>query len=131
VFQITTNGVFATLHSFTYQENGPESYAALVQATNGNFYVACEGAGQGYNPGTILRLTVPPVFLSMTRAGSAWNFSWSGQTGQRYQLQWNASLNPGGWTNLGALIVAPGPTITGTDVSSAGNQRFYRVVALP
>ena len=47
VFQITTNGVFATLHSFTYLESGPESYAALVQATNGNFYIACEGAGSG------------------------------------------------------------------------------------
>jgi len=131
VFQITTNGVFATLYSFTYLESGPQSYAALVQGTNGNFYIACEGAGSGYSPGAILRLTVPPVFLSMTRAGSAWNFSWSGETGQRYQLQWNASLNPGGWTNLGAPVTAPGPTINGTDVSSAGNQRFYRVVALP
>ncbi len=131
VFQITTNGVFATLHSFTYQENGPESYAALVQATNGNFYIACEGAGSGYSPGTILRLTVPPVLQSMARTGSAWNFSWSGETGQKYQLQWNTSLNPGGWANLGAPVTAPGPTITGTDVSPAGNQRFYRVMALP
>ncbi len=131
VFQITTNGVFATLHSFTYLESGPESYAALVQATNGNFYVACEGSGQGYSPGTILRLTVPPVFQSLTSTGNVWNLTWSGETGQKYQMQWNASLNPAGWTNLDPPVTASGPTINGTDVSPAGNHRFYRVVALP
>ena len=67
----------------------------------------------------------------MARTGSGWNFSWSGETGQKYQLQWNTSLDPGGWANLGAPITAPGPAITGTDASPAGNQRFYRVVALP
>jgi hypothetical protein len=131
VFQISASGVFATLHSFTYLESGPQSYSALVQGTNGNFYIACEGAGSSYNPGTILCLTVPPVFLSMTKTGNAWNFSWNGQTGQRYQLQWNSNLNDGGWSNLGVSIVTSGPTIHGTDVSPVGNQRFYRVVALP
>lgn len=130
VFQITTNGVFTTLHSFTYQENGPEAYAAMVQATNGNFYVACEGSGEGYDPGTILRLTVPPVFQSMMRTGSAWNFSWNGETGQKYQLQWSTNLI-GGWTNLDAPITGQGPAINGTDTSPADTQRFYRVVALP
>ena len=131
LFQITTNGVFATLHSFTYLEAGPQSYAAVVQGTNGNFYIACEGSGSGYSPGTILRLTVPPVFLSMTRAGSGWNFSWGGETGQKYQLQWNSTLDPGGWINLGAPVTALAPTVFGADASPVGNRRFYRVMALP
>ena len=131
VFQITTNGVLATLHSFTWQETGPQSYSALVQGTNGNFYIACEGAGSGYSPGTILRLTVPPAFLSMTRKGTAWTFTWSGQTGQKYQLQYNASLCSTGWTNLGSPVTATGPVISATDPSPAGAQRFYRAVALP
>jgi uncharacterized repeat protein (TIGR03803 family) len=131
VFQITTNGTFATLHSFTSLESGPESYAALIQGTNGNLYIACEGAGGGYLPGTILRLTIPPAFKSIVRSGNAWNLSWCGQTGQKYQLQWNASLDPGGWADLGAPVAASGPTINCTDASPVGNQRFYRVVALP
>lgn len=131
VFQITTNGIFITIHSFTYLENGPESYAALVQATNGNFYIACEGSSSSFNPGTICRLTVPPVIQSMTWTGSAWNFSWNGQTGQKYQLQWNANLNPNGWINLGVPISGQGPNLNGMDGNPAGNQRFYRVVALP
>jgi len=131
VFQITSNGVFTTLHSFTSLENGPESYAALVQATNGNFYVACEGSGYSYNPGTIFRLTVPPVLQSMTWAGNAWSFSWNGQTGQKYQLQWTTNLNSSGWINLGSPLSGQGPTLDGVDGSPAGSQRFYRVMALP
>ena len=131
VFQITSNGIFTTLHSFTYVENGPESYAALVQATNGNFYITCEGSGYSFNPGTIFRLTVPPVMQSMTKTGSAWNFSWNGQTGQKYQLQWNTNVSPGGWINLGAPLIGQGPTINAMDGNPAGNQRFYRVMALP
>ncbi len=131
VFQITTNGIFTTLHSFTYLENGPESYAALMQATNGNFYIACEGSGYSFNPGTIFRLTVPPVMQSMTRTGSVWNLSWNGQTGQKYQLQWNTNLNPNGWISLGAPLLGQGPTISSMDANPAGSQRFYRVAALP
>jgi uncharacterized repeat protein (TIGR03803 family) len=131
VFQITTNGDFTTLHSFTPLENGPESYAALVQATNGNFYVACEGSGYSFNPGTIFRLTVPPVMQSMAWAGNAWNISWNGQTGQRYQLQWSTNLNFNGWLNLGSPLSGQGPTINGMDGSPAEPQRFYRVMAVP
>lgn len=131
VFQITTNGVFTTLHSFTSLENGPESYAALVQGTNGNFYITCEGSGYSFNPGTIFRLTVPPVMQAITKTGSAWNFSWNGQTGQKYQLQWNTNLSPSGWINLGAPLTGQGPTIGGLDGNPTGPQRFYRVMAIP
>jgi uncharacterized repeat protein (TIGR03803 family) len=131
VFQITTNGIFATIHSFTYLENGPESYAALVQATNGNFYIACEGSSSSFNPGTIFRLTIPPVIQSMTWTGSAWNISWNGQTGQKYQLQWNDNLSPDGWINLGVPISGQGPTINGIDPNPSTDQGFYRVIAWP
>jgi len=68
---------------------------------------------------------------SMTKTGNIWNLSWNGQTGQKYQLQWNADLSPGGWNNLGAPITGQGPTIHSTDGNPTGNQRFYRVTALP
>jgi uncharacterized repeat protein (TIGR03803 family) len=131
VFQITTDGVLTTLHSFTDLENGIESYAALVQATNGNLYITCEGTSASFNPGTIFRLTVPPVIQSMTWTGTAWNFSWNGQTGQKYQLQYNTNLNAAGWINLGSPFAGQGPTLQGTDPMPSGPQRFYRITAWP
>jgi uncharacterized repeat protein (TIGR03803 family) len=131
VFQITTNGLLTTLYSFTDGEGGIGSYTALVQGTNGNFYIACEGVPEGYTPGYILRLTVPPEFLSMTATGDACSLTWSGETGQQYQLQCNSTLAPTGWTNLGATITSQGSVFTATDPNPAGSQRFYRLVALP
>jgi uncharacterized repeat protein (TIGR03803 family) len=131
VFQITTNGILTTLHSFAYFENGNESYAALVQATNGNIYITCEGSGTSFNPGTIFRLTVPPVIQSMSWTGNAWNFSWNGETGQKYQIQYNTNLNTDGWINLGSPFAGQGPTLQGSDPNPAGPQRFYRVTAWP
>lgn len=131
VFQITTNGALTTLHSFVYWENGNESYAALVQATNGNIYITCEGSSFSFNPGTISRLTVPPVIQSMTWTGNAWNFSWNGQTGQKYKIQYNTNLNADGWINLGSPFAGQGPTLQGSDPNPADAQRFYRVTAWP
>jgi uncharacterized repeat protein (TIGR03803 family) len=131
IFQITTNGLFATLHSFTYLEVGPESYAAVVQAKNGNFYIANQGRGPNYNMGTILRLTVPPSIVSVTAAGGRRTITWSGETGQTYQLQFNTGLIPGGWIDLGNPIIAVGPLISANDSRVVGSQGFYRVVALP
>jgi uncharacterized repeat protein (TIGR03803 family) len=131
VFQITTNGVLRTLHYFDYLETSSQAYAALVQGTDGNFYIACEGAGQGYSAGTILRLTVPPVFLSMGRAGGGRTFAWNGQTGQKYQLQYNGSLSSPNWTDLGNPVTGAGPVLNATDTSPSGTQGFYRIIALP
>jgi uncharacterized repeat protein (TIGR03803 family) len=131
VFQITTNGVLKTLHYFTYLEAGYQSYGALVQGTDGNLYIACEGGESGYGAGTILRLTVPPVFLSMGRAGGGRTFIWNGQTGQKYQLQYNASLSSPNWINLGNPVTGVGPVLSATDTSPSGTQGFYRIIALP
>lgn len=131
IFQIATNGIFVTLHSFTYLEGGPESYAALVQANNGNFYIADQGMGPNYSMGTILRLTVPPAIQSITSTGGSRTITWNGETGQIYQLQFKAGLMQRGWINLGNPITASGPLVNATDPNPAGSQGFYRVVALP
>jgi hypothetical protein len=40
-------------------------------------------------------------------------------------------LSPNGWTDLGNPLTGQGPTISGMDGNPAGDQRFYRVMALP
>jgi len=60
LFKISTNGAFASLHSFTGGNDGGSPEAALVQGTDGNFYGTTYGGGQG-NVGTVFRLAVPPL----------------------------------------------------------------------
>jgi hypothetical protein len=67
----------------------------------------------------------------MSRVGAAWNFSWSGQTGQTYQLQSSASLCPAAWTNMGNPFTAASPAPCASDASPAAAQRFYRLLVLP
>lgn len=55
VFEITTNGTLTASDSFNYSLDGAIPYAALIQATNGNFYgTAPEGGG---GAGTVFELT--------------------------------------------------------------------------
>jgi uncharacterized repeat protein (TIGR03803 family) len=54
VFKITSGGELTTLHSFNGADGQPP-YAALVQATDGNFYGTTAGGGYGY--GTVFEMT--------------------------------------------------------------------------
>jgi uncharacterized repeat protein (TIGR03803 family) len=62
IFKITPGGKLTTLYSFCSQggypacTDGAVPYAALVQATNGNFYGTTEEGGAGY--GTVFSLSV-------------------------------------------------------------------------
>jgi hypothetical protein len=101
-----------------------------VPHSDRDFHIACEGAGP-YSSGTILRLIVPPAFVSMARIGSSWMLTWAGETGQKYQVQYNTTLGPAGWTNLGTPVIAGAPLISATNACPAGSQGFYRVLVLP
>jgi len=60
VFDITTKGSFAELHSLNGSTDGAYGYAGLVQAADGNFYGAAKKAGNGY--GTFFRITSKGTF---------------------------------------------------------------------
>jgi uncharacterized repeat protein (TIGR03803 family) len=60
VFDITTKGFFAELHSLNGNTDGAYAYAGLVQATDGNLYGAAEKGGNGY--GTFFRITSKGTF---------------------------------------------------------------------
>jgi uncharacterized repeat protein (TIGR03803 family) len=74
VFQITPAGVLATLYSFCSQtgcSDGRLPWAALVQASNGNFYGTTQQGGvnatqcSGYGCGTIFQITPAGVFTTL------------------------------------------------------------------
>ncbi|MGH8024028.1 MAG: choice-of-anchor tandem repeat GloVer-containing protein, partial [Limisphaerales bacterium] len=61
VFELTPNGVFATLVSFD-GANGGNSSGNLVLGPDGNFYGTTSGGGQ-YGIGEVYRLDLPPEIL--------------------------------------------------------------------
>jgi uncharacterized repeat protein (TIGR03803 family) len=63
VFKLTPSGTFTTLHSFG-SGDGAEPRAALIQATDGNFYGTTSGAGFGLD-GTIFKITPSGTFSTL------------------------------------------------------------------
>jgi uncharacterized repeat protein (TIGR03803 family) len=56
VFKITTKGKLTTLHNFD-STDGANPIAALIQATDGNFYGTTYAGGTGGNWGTVFKIT--------------------------------------------------------------------------
>ena len=56
VFQVSTNGAFNSLYSFTNGSDGANPYGGLMQAGNGAFYGTTLGGGAG-NFGTVFQIT--------------------------------------------------------------------------
>jgi uncharacterized repeat protein (TIGR03803 family) len=57
VFKMTASGTLTTLHSFDYASgDGAQPFAALIQASDGNFYGTTAGGGPS-NAGTIFKIT--------------------------------------------------------------------------
>ena len=72
VFRITPSGQFATLHSFcskTACADGQNSYAGLVQASNGNLY-GTTILGGAYGSGTIFELSLSGALTTLYSACS-------------------------------------------------------------
>lgn len=63
VFKITLTGKLTVLHTFHPGEGG-ESFATVVQATDGNFYGTTEIGGE-YDSGTVFRVTPSGVFTTL------------------------------------------------------------------
>ncbi len=57
VFKLTTRGKLTTLHSFDDYPDGAYPEAALIQATDGNFYGTTPNGGTNGVSGTVFRIT--------------------------------------------------------------------------
>jgi|HubBroStandDraft_6_1064221.scaffolds.fasta_scaffold140655_2 uncharacterized repeat protein (TIGR03803 family) len=67
VFKITPSGQFTTLHSFcskTACADGQNSYAGLIQATDGNLYGTTLGGGS-HGHGTVFKITEGGTFSTL------------------------------------------------------------------
>ncbi|MGO9245912.1 MAG: choice-of-anchor tandem repeat GloVer-containing protein [Verrucomicrobiia bacterium] len=136
VFSITDAGTLTTIYSFGGTNDGANPQAALVQASDGDFYGTTSGGGTNY-AGTVFRLTIPlsppPVQISQISAiqlvGTNVLVTIPAIARQNYQLQYSGSMSPVAWSNVGASVsTSLGGPVTLTDSGGAVNtQRFYRV----
>jgi uncharacterized repeat protein (TIGR03803 family) len=68
VYQLTTNGGFTVIYSFKGSSDGANSYAGLIQGTDGNFYgTTFYGGSNGF--GTIFKVTPGGAFSSIFSFG--------------------------------------------------------------
>jgi uncharacterized repeat protein (TIGR03803 family) len=61
IYRFTTSGAYTVLHNFTAATDGGTPHAALVQATDGNFYGATT-VGGSLSGGTLFKITPAGVF---------------------------------------------------------------------
>ncbi|HUE36858.1 MAG TPA: hypothetical protein VMO20_05660, partial [Candidatus Acidoferrum sp.] len=80
----------------------------------------------GLDDVSVIPLTAP-AFKSVTASSGSVNLTWSAIPGLTYQLQYSSNLAQNAWSNLGSPITAVGGTISTTDPSPSGPQRFYRI----
>ena len=71
-----------------------------------------------------------PKFTAVTRTNTSVHLTWSTIAGLSYQLQYNTNLLLTNWINVGSPIPATSSTLTATDASATGPQRFYRLQLL-
>ncbi len=64
IFQITTDGVFTVLYTFTGGSDGSEPVSALIQGVDGNLYGTAEAGGDENGDGTVFQLTTNGVFAT-------------------------------------------------------------------
>jgi uncharacterized repeat protein (TIGR03803 family) len=127
MFQITTNGVLTTLHTFNGTD-GSHPNAALVQATDGSFYGTTSHGAAGY--GTIFQMIIPPAFQNIVETNGMINATCSFMPGQKYQLQYNNDLSSTNWLNAGSSVIASN-TVVAVSGPATNSQCFYRIALVP
>jgi uncharacterized repeat protein (TIGR03803 family) len=130
VFQITTNGTFASLVSLDFDTNGVSPYASLVQDSAGNLYGTTYSGGFGLK-GTVFRLTPAPTTLQASlQPGNTFRVTWDAWLGKQYQVQYQTNASQGGWIDFGNSFIATNSPLT-VDSSATGPARLYRVRLMP
>lgn len=130
-------------------QNLPSGIA--LELTQGHIYWANAGSGDirranldGTGQQVLLRGLAGPAFIALdlsvppplnVKAVANWDgtftLQWDALVGRAYQIQSKADLTRADWTNLGTRLTATNSTMTALDSTSAGVQRFYRVLLLP
>jgi uncharacterized repeat protein (TIGR03803 family) len=129
VFQIMTNGTFASLVAFGFNTNGASPHCALVQDAAGHLYGTTRDLGVGLK-GTVFRLDPASAVLeSSLAAGGIMQIGWDAWLGQIYQVQSKTNSLQNNWADLSSPRVATNAHMTITDSISAPS-RYYRLKQL-
>jgi uncharacterized repeat protein (TIGR03803 family) len=140
VFQLSTNGVLTTLHSFTNGNDGAHCYAGVICDASGNLYGAASGGGNKGGFGTVYSLNFSMVISIVSpTANEFWSNEVSTVTGTAsdnapgraitnvlYSLNGAAWTNPAttnGWNSwASSVLLAPGTnTLQAYAMDDAGN----------
>jgi hypothetical protein len=76
---------------------------------------------------TIISASPPQMSAAMNVSGNSVSLSWSGLSGQTYQMQSATNLLQPNWANLGSPISGANDAITISDIPGASPQKFYRL----
>jgi subtilase family serine protease len=134
-------------NQFQVSWNGTNIYSqtnlGIISFTNMQFVVLATGASTtlafgatnqpdyfGLDDVSVTPISAP-AFQSTAAAGGTISLTWSAMTGVTYQVQYTTNLSTINWINLGSPISATGGSISTSDVTTLGPQRFYRVVVAP
>jgi uncharacterized repeat protein (TIGR03803 family) len=140
VFQLSTNGVLTTLHSFTNGNDGALCYAGVIRDTSGNIYgAASEGGNQG-GFGTVYSLNFSMVLSIVSPTANEFgsndvftvNGTASDNAPGRAITNVLYSLNSAAWTNpattngwdswTSSVLLAPGTnTLRAYAMDDVGN----------
>ena len=125
IFRITTNGVFTSLYSFTYGNDGANPTTALVQASNGNLYGTTIFAGGFNSYGTVFEYAIAPpplgIFASSNQSILFWP-AWA----TNCIVQSTTDLASPNWVTLSNAVVTIATTNTVT-VTNALSAQFFRL----
>jgi len=127
VFRMTPRGVLTTLAYFVGPNGAaPATHnAALMQATDGNFYgTTFSGGSNGY--GTVFRLSVPEPTLSIALSGSQIVLSWPAWASDLV-LQQTSDLTTGSWAVVTNASVVTNLQKQVTFRPAPGGNGFYRL----
>jgi uncharacterized repeat protein (TIGR03803 family) len=134
VFQMTTNGTVTTLYSFSGPD-GQEPDGALVEGRDGNLYGTTSYGGPNWDSsspvnsgyGAVFRITVPPVFQTITLTNDVASLTWSAMSNQVCQVQYSTNLASTNWINIGNAITVTNSPVSASDAATTDSQRFYRI----
>lgn len=65
IFQITTNGAFTTIYTFSGGSDGSAPWAPLIQGLDGNLYGTAEFGGDANGDGTIFQVSTSGAFVPL------------------------------------------------------------------
>jgi hypothetical protein len=75
--------------------------------------------------------TPPQVPLNFTVGATNLTLSWTGQSGQTYQVEYKDDLAAGTWLPLGNAVVGTGAPLTFNADLKVSSQRYFRLRMTP